>query len=113
MKIAVPWPAFILCRHIPHRALDRLKLDLKREKAEGDRGDGGFNPWLLLVVLHWSFGLSGGGTISTVRERRLGLGADGACPRGVDGLEKNPNLDPTLGLGFELLDSRFDLGSSS
>lgn len=62
------------------------------------------------AVLHWSLGLlaadEAGVATAAVRQRRLGLGAGAGsgsgrcrdCDRGVEGLEKNPNLEEILGL---------------
>ncbi|CAL5439355.1 unnamed protein product [Camellia sinensis] len=70
----------------------------------------------LFLVLHWSLGVSGTdcvGTVAivTVWHRRLGLGTGN---RDVDGLEKKPNLEPSLGVGLVLLllgSCCFSLGS--
>lgn len=118
MKMAVPCPVLTLCKHIPHRFLEGRKLDLKREKVEGDRGDDGLercDNLELILVLHWSFGLSGTDGVGTVavpvvRQRRLGLETGCDCSRGVEGLEKNPNLEPSLGLGLTLFVSTLSLG---
>ncbi|KAI7984233.1 Protein STRUBBELIG-RECEPTOR FAMILY 8 [Camellia lanceoleosa] len=53
----------------------------------------------LFLVLYWSLGVFGTDCVRTVvvvtvRHRRLRLGT---VNRGVDGLEKKPNLEPSLG----------------
>lgn len=65
--------------------LEIRKLDLRREKLEGDLGDEGLESWNNLGLLffewgaetlHWSFGLLGRdevGVLAVVRQRRLGL----------------------------------------
>lgn len=55
-------------------------------------------------LLHWSFGLLGTEQVETeVRHRSLGPAAVWDCDRGVDGLEKNPNLELILGLGLVVM----------
>lgn len=92
--------------------MERRKVDLSREKVEGDLGDEGLERWknvgLFLAVLHCSLGLSGAetGVLVEVRQRRPELETGCVCKRGVEGFEKNPvNLVPILGveMGVELL----------
>lgn len=89
MKMAVPCPAFTLCKQIPHLVLESRKVDLRSEKLDGDLGEDGFervnNLGLLLFffgveeTLQWSFGLLGTeefgvvAAVTVVRHRRLGL----------------------------------------
>lgn len=81
----------MLCKHTPHLVLeDMRRVDLRREKVEGERGEDGLeerswkNLGLFLAVLNWSFGVSGGcnggvdGVVAAlvmgvVRHRSLGL----------------------------------------
>lgn len=92
--------------------LERRKVDLSREKVEGDLGDEGLERWkivgLFLAVLHCNLGLPGAetGVLAEVRHLRPELETGWVCNRGVEGLEKNPvNLVPILGveIGVELL----------
>nr|GLL19317.1 hypothetical protein TorRG33x02_207520 [Ipomoea trifida] len=56
-----------------HLTLERRRLDLRIEKAEGERGEDGLERWKNLGLLDWSFGLSGtedGGGVTVVRQRR-------------------------------------------
>lgn len=122
MNIAVPLPAFALCKQIPHLLpllLLKQSLDLRREKLAGDFGeereerlrrDRGL-PFLLGVVavgvtspevMHWRLGLAGRdgeeGVATAVApqlwQRRVGLAESGRVSDfGVDGLEKKPNLE--------------------
>lgn len=93
--------------------LESLNVALRSEKLEGDLGEGGLESWNnlgllfffgVVAVLHWSFGLLGTDEVCVavlvreVRHRRLGLETGWDCKRGVDGLEKNPNLELILGL---------------
>lgn len=92
--------------------MERRRVDLRREKVEGELGDDGLEErWknvglFLAVALHWSLGVSGtdaAGTVAVavVRHRRDGVDRD---KRGVEGFEKNPaNLVVIFGLGLVVL----------
>lgn len=103
-------------------------MDLRREKVDGERGEDGSEMegrWknlglFFVLVLHWSFGLSVGGSddggagctaggggggvdgvevlVAVVRHRNLGLETGWDCNRGVEGLEKKLSLELSLGV---------------
>lgn len=104
----------------PRLTLEIRRLARRREKLEADLGEEGlleerWNSLGLLgavllffgmgagAVLHWSFGLSGAEAEVAVRHRRLELETGWDWSRGVEGVEKNPNLDDILGLLLVLL----------
>lgn len=87
--------------------LESRKPDLMKEKLEGDFGEEGLENWNNPepLVFFWSLGLLGVdeavvAVATEVRHRRPrpGSGCRRDCERGVDGLEKNPNLELILGL---------------
>ena len=81
------------CKCNPKNNWQMRRVDLRSEKLEGDLGDEGLELWnnLGVFVLHWSFGLFG--TEHVVWHRRLGVDEGWDSHRGLDGLEKNPNLE--------------------
>lgn len=104
--------------------MESRRLALRKEKLEVDLGEEGlleerWNSLGLLgallyffgvrvgTVLHWSFGLSGAeaeaAAPAPVRHRRLEVETGWDWSRGVEGVEKNPNLDDILGLLLLLL----------
>lgn len=93
--MAVPCPLFKLCKHIPHLVLDKRRVDLRREKVEGERGEDGLEMeerWknlglFFVLVLHWSFGLSGADSDGGGSDCSGGGGVDGEVRQRSRGLE--------------------------
>lgn len=135
MNIAVPLPAFALCKQIPHLLpllLVKQSFALRREKLAGDFGDEGEERlrrergllFLLGVdavgvtspeVMHWRLGLAGrdGEGVATavaaqLWQRSVELAESGRVSDfGVDGLEKKPNLEVGFARSSTLLSSVF------